>query len=669
MDIILAKSAGFCFGVSNAIKILDCAIEKNSGKIYTLGEIIHNSQVVDYYKKKGVLIASDVKDIEKDSSVVIRAHGVSPSVLDSLKEKELNIFDATCPFVKKIQELVSSKYKEGYKIIIFGNKNHPEVIGINGYCDNTACIIENKDQIFDLDINTDKVCVVSQTTQKREVLQEVFEFIDKKFKNAIKFDTICNATTKRQEEAKDISKIVDLMIVLGGVNSSNTQKLYEVAKQYCSNTLKVYDANQIKIEDLEKIKKIGITAGASTPDWVIKEVLLKMEELEKEELDFKSLFEESLVTLHTGDVVEGVVIGVNEKEVYVDLGYKSDGIIPKDYYSIDPEFKISENVKIGDKVKVFVINVNDRDGNVLLSKVRVEQDKFKKDLVDYFNNKTVFDVKIVEVVRGGVVALYNGVRIFIPASKLGSGYVKDLESYLNKTVSVRIIEVDKRRGKIIASARDVIKEAREKELNEFWSGIQIGKRICGTVKNFTNYGAFVDVGAIDGFIHISELSWDKVKKVSDVLGIGQKVEAEVLDFNKDEKKLSLSIKKCTENPKDVFIRNHKIGDIVDCKIIKFLNFGAFAEIEKGIEGLIHISEISDYKLNSPKEVLKLSQQVKAKIVNISEDKKIALSIKAVEPINPAKKVEEEKLKEQEDKEEKEHIEEFENTIGDMLKNN
>lgn len=663
MEIILAKSAGFCFGVSNAIKILDCAIEKNSGKIYTLGEIIHNDRVVDYYKEKGVLVAYDVDEIEDGSSVVIRAHGVPPSVLESLKKKKVFLYDATCPHVKKIHELVSSRYKDGYKIIVFGDRNHPEVIGINGYCDNTACIIENREQTLGLNINCDKVCVVSQTTEKREHLKEIFDILDKKFKNVVKFDTICNATTKRQLEAVDIAKKVDMMIVLGGVNSSNTQKLFEVAKKYCKDTLKVENVNQIKFK---KIKKIGITAGASTPDWVIKEVLLKMEELEKEEMDFESLFEQSLVTLHTGDVVEGTVIDVNEKEVYVDLGYKSDGIIPKSYYSLDPEFKLKENVKVGDKVEVFVINVNDRDGNVLLSKIRVEQDKFKQKLSEYFNNKTVFDVKITEVVNGGVIALYNGIKVFIPASKLANSYVKNLEKYLRKTVSVRIIQLDKRKGKIVASVKDVIQEARNKELEEFWSGIEVGKRIEGVVKNITNYGAFVDVGAIDGFIHVSELGWKRVNKVSDVVNVGQKVIAEVLEFNKEEGKLSLSIKKCTEDPKDVFMKNHKIGDIVDCKIVKILHFGAFAEITENVEGLIHVSEISDYKLFSPKEVLKLSQVVKAKIISIGEDGKIALSIKAVEPINPVKKVEEAELKKKEDKEEKEHVEEFENTIGDII---
>ena len=284
MDIVLAKSAGFCFGVSNAIKMLDCAIQENSGTIYTVGEIIHNKQVIDYYSKKGVLIACSVDDIEPNSSVIIRAHGVSPEVMSNLQKKGLNILDATCPYVKKIQRLVSDKYKEGYKIIIFGNKSHPEVIGINGYCDNTASIIANEQEANNLEINADKICVVSQTTQKKECLEKVFNIFDKKFKNVEKFDTICSATSKRQEEAKSIAKDVDLMFVVGGVTSSNTQKLYEVASEYCKNTLKIEVASEINMQDLKKSKKIGITAGASTPDWVIKEVLTKMAELENKNL-------------------------------------------------------------------------------------------------------------------------------------------------------------------------------------------------------------------------------------------------------------------------------------------------------------------------------------------------------------------------------------------------
>ena len=668
MDIILAKSAGFCFGVSNAIKILDCAIQENNVKIYTLGEIIHNKQVVDYYNKKGVLVANTVDEIEENSGVVIRAHGVSKEVIEKLKEKNITIFDATCPYVKKIHKLVSDKYEEGYKIIIFGNKNHPEVIGINGHCGNSATIIANKEEVNDLKLNADKICVVSQTTQKKDCLEEVFRILDKKFKNVVKFDTICSATSKRQEEAKDIAKNVDLMLVVGGVDSSNTQKLYEVAKNYCNNTIKIEVASQIKLQDIKKIKKIGITAGASTPEWVIKEVLSKMAELKNnEELDFKTLFEQSLVTLNTGDVVEGTIIGFNQKEAYVDLGYKSDGIIPKAQYSLDPDFKFEGNIKVGDKIKVFVVNVNDREGNVLLSKVKVDQRNVREKLEEYFNNRTIFAVKVVEVVKGGVIALFNGIKVFIPGSQLSERYVENLETFLKKTLNVRIMELDEKKGRIVASAKQVLQEMKEKNLEDFWKNIKIGKRIKGVVKNITDYGVFVDIGAIDGLVHISELSWNKIKKPTDVVKEGQEIEVEVLDFDKEKNKVSLTHKKCLENPWDKFLEKYKEGDIIECKIVRFASFGAFAEIEKGIDGLIHISEISDYRLNNPKEVLKLNQVVKAKIVKIGEDKKVSLSIKAVEPINPKEKEEEAKLKEKEEKEAREHKEELKNTIADNIK--
>ena len=669
MDIILAKSAGFCFGVSNAIKILDCAICENNVKIYTLGEIIHNRQVVDYYNKKGVLVANSVDDIEDNSGVVIRAHGVSKGVLEKLREKNVTIFDATCPYVKKIHKLVSDKHKEEYKIIIFGNKNHPEVIGINGHCENSASIIASKEEANELEINADKICVVSQTTQKRDSLEEVFRILDKKFKNVVKFDTICSATSKRQEEAKNIAKNVDLMVVVGGVDSSNTRKLYEVAKKYCNNTIEIEVASDIKMQDIKKSKKIGITAGASTPEWVIKEVLSKMAEIKNnEELDFKTLFEQSLVTLHTGDVVEGTIIGFNQKEAYVDLGYKSDGVIPKAQYSLDPEFKFEGNIKVGDKIQVFVVNVNDREGTVLLSKVKVDQKNIREQLNEYFNNKTVFSVKVVEAVKGGVIALFNGIKVFIPGSQLNDRYVENLEAYLKKTLNVRIMELDEKKGRIVASAKQVLQEIKEKNLEDFWKDIKVGKKIKGVVKNITDYGAFVDIGAIDGLVHISELSWNKIKKPTDVVKEGQEIEVEVLDFDKDKNKVSLSHKKCLENPWDKFLERHKEGDIIECKIVRFASFGAFAEIEKGIDGLIHISEISDYRLNNPKEALKLNQVVKAKILKIEDDKSISLSINDVEPINPKEKEEEAKLKEQEEKEAKEHKEELKNTIADNVKN-
>lgn len=667
MEVILASTAGFCFGVNNAVKTLDRAIEENKGLVYTLGDIIHNKQVVDYYRERGVVVAHNVEEIKEGSCVVIRAHGVSPKVMDELVKKNVRVYDATCPYVKKIQRLVQEKYNEGNDIIILGNEKHPEVVGINGYCDDMAHIVEDEKEVSKLDISSNSVCVVSQTTQNRDVLKKVFEISDKLFKNVLKFDTICSATSKRQEEAKEIAKKVDVMIVVGGSNSSNTNKLFEVARKFCKNTVKVEVASCLNIKNIKNIKKIGITAGASTPEWVIKEVLDKMEENMEKELEFGELFEQSLVELHTGDIVEGTVIGFNEKEAYVDLGYKSDGVITREQYSTDPNFTFKDNLKVGDKVRAFVINVNDREGNVLLSKTRVDRDEFSKELDEYLENKKVISVTVSEVVKGGVVALYKGVRIFIPGSRLSDKYVKDLSQYVNKTINVRIIEINHKNRRVIASARELLEETKKENLEKFWESIQVGTRLKGVVKNIESYGVFVNVGELDGLIHISELDWSKAK-IKDIVKEGEEIEVEVIDFDKEKNRLLLSRKKCIANPWSEFMKMHLEGDIVECKIVRFTSFGAFAEVAKGVDGLIHISEISDYRLDSPKEVLKLGQEVRAKILKMTEEGKLSLSIKAVEPINPKEKEEEARLKKEENREESEHVEGFTNTIADMINN-
>lgn len=666
MEIILAKTAGFCFGVNNAIKTLDRAIEEKEGLVYTLGDIIHNKQVVDYYKKRGVKVAHSVEEIREGSCVVIRAHGVSLQVIEELKLKNVLVYDATCPYVKKIQRLVQEKYREGKEIVILGSKEHPEVIGINGYCSNRAHIVEDASEVDKVEVGSCDVCVVSQTTQSRDELKKVFEISDKVFKNALKFDTICNATSKRQEEAKEIAREVDLMIIVGGANSSNTNKLFEVASKYCKNTVKIEDVSCLDIRNIKNIKKIGITAGASTPEWVIKEVLDKMEENKEKELGFEELFEQSLVELHTGDVVEGTVIGFNDKEAYIDLGYKSDGVIAREQYSTDPNFTFKDNLKVGDKVRAFVINVNDREGNVMLSKIRVDRDEFSKELDEYLESKKVISVTVSEVVKGGVVAVYKGVRIFIPGSRLSDKYVQDLSKYLNKNIDVRIVEINHKKNRVIASARELIEETRKEKLDKFWEGIQVGVRLKGVVKNIESYGVFVNVGEIDGLIHISELDWSKAR-IKDVVKEGEEIEVEVIDFDKEKGRLLLSRKRCVPNPWIEFTKMHLEGDIVECKIVRFTSFGAFAEVAHGVDGLIHISEISDYRLDSPKEVLKLGQVVKAKIIRMTDEEKLSLSIKAVEPINPREKEEEARLKKEENKEENEYVEGFTNTIADMIK--
>jgi small subunit ribosomal protein S1 len=425
---------------------------------------------------------------------------------------------------------------------------------------------------------------------------------------------------------------------------------------------------ELPLDDIKKYKKVGITAGASTPDWIIKEVLNKMSELntQENEMSFKEAFESSLVTLKTGEIVKGKIIGFNNSEVYIDLGFKSDGIIPMEEFTDDPEFNAAESLKVGDEVEVFVIRVNDVEGTVLLSKKKIDAIKLWDKIEEALEKKTPLKAKVVEVVKGGVVANSNGVRIFVPASQISDRFVKDLNEFLKQVINVRIIEFDKHKRKIVGSQRVILEEEKARMAIDFWSNIEVGKNYTGTVKSFMDFGAFVDIGGVDGLVHISELSWSKVKHPSDVLKIGDKVEVTVLEFDKDKKRVSLGYRKAEDNPWYKAEDKYKVGDVVKGKVARMAPFGAFIELEKGIDGLVHISQISNVRLVKPNDVLEVGQEVEAKITEVNiEAKKISLSIKEVNPINPVKAGEETTGEKGEENLPTEHKEDMSVTIGDI----
>lgn len=680
MEIVVAKTAGFCFGVNKAVQLVNNLLERADRQIYTLGAIIHNEQLVDRLKLKGVRVIHDVNEAGKPegnsekSCIVIRAHGVTPDVYESIRQKGFTIADATCPYVKKIHTLVKEKFDEGYQIIIVGNREHPEVKGISGWCENTAYIVDSVEEAGELPESDRKTFVVAQTTMIGEKWNAITDLLKIKFKNMEKFDTICNATISRQEEAAKIAQTVDCMIVVGSRNSSNTQKLYEICKNYCSNTYKIEMVGELPPLNIKKIKRLGITAGASTPDWIIKEVIEKMEELKSQEneMSFKEAFEDSLVTLRTGEIVKGKIIGFNNAEVYVDLGFKSDGTIPVEQFSSDPEFKPEECINIGDEVEAFVVRVNDGEGNVLLSKKKVDSIRSWSAMENAFENKLPVKVKVIEDTKGGLIAVYNGNKMFIPASQVGEKYVKDLKEFLNKTIEVRIIELNKNKKKLVASQRVLLTEKKRKMENELWNNITEGAKYEGIVKSLTDFGAFVDIGGVDGLIHISELSWTKIKHPSEVLKVGDKVEVTVLEFDKEKKRISLGYRKEEDNPWTGVEEKYKVGDIVKGKVVRLVPFGAFVELKKGLDGLVHISQISDFRLGKPGDVLKIGQEVEAKVLEVNiESKKISLSIKEVKPINPAVESNAEAetaAGEKGDKIPNEHKESMSVTIGEMIGN-
>lgn len=679
MKIILANTAGFCFGVNNAVSIANELTKDKNTNVYMLGSIIHNEQVVDDLKKKGIKEISQISEAEGEGKIIIRAHGVSPDIYEEAASRGLKVIDATCPYVSKIHRLVSEKHKNGYTIVIAGDRNHPEVQGIDGWCGNEALIADNPEEVELFTDIKEPVCLVAQTTITKEKFDNIYDKLKEKCKSVEKFDTICNATGNRQDEAEQIARISDMMLVVGSKRSSNTQKLVEICRKHCKETYLIETYGDLPPINIKNIKTLGITAGASTPERIIEEVIEKMDELNKQEneMSFEEAFENSIVTLRSGDVVKGKIIGYNNAEIFVDLGYKSDGIIPIEEYSDDPDFKPEENVKTGEEIEVFVVRVNDGEGNVMLSKKRVDSLKSIDMIEDAFENQTELTGKVVETTNGGVIASVNGVRVFIPASQMSERYVKDLGEYLRQTVTFKIIEFNKQKRKIIGSRRVVLQQERELAENEFWGAIEVGKKYKGTVKNLMDFGAFVDVGGVDGLVHVSELSWTKVKHPSEVLKVDDIVEVTVLDFDREKKRVSLSMKKEEENPWFKADERYHVGDIVKGKVVRLVPFGAFIELEKGLDGLVHISQISSKRIAKPGDVLKIGQEVEAKVIEVNiEAKKINLSIKEVKPIDPEiqppandKKDSEEASGTEEAAQEaipNEHTEELTNTIAEAL---
>jgi len=630
VKIILDKHAGFCFGVKNAVDQTLKAIKENQDKkIYTYGSLIHNRHVTEDLKRKGVEEIENLKDIKDDNSlIIIRSHGVPRSIINEINSKGIKYVDCTCPFVSRIHRIVEDKYCKGYKIVIVGDKKHPEVIGINGWCNNEAIIIDDEKMVDKLPYY-DKICLVAQTTFSKNLWQRIKERVKEKFNNAEIFDTICNATENRQKSVIELAKKVDVMLVIGGFNSSNTIKLYELARQYCPNTYHIENAEDLAKETIMKAETIGVSAGASTPDWIIKEVINKMEDLNT--LNIMEEYEKSFKTLHPGETVKGTVISYNDEEVFVNIGYKADGIIKKEDLTWDIEQKVSDIVNIGDEIEVKVVSINDGEGNVVLSKKLVDAEKNWYKLEYAYNEKTPVPGVVKEIVKGGAIVEVYGIRAFMPASLFDIKYINDLESYKNDKINVKVIEFDKDKRKVVVSRKDYLLDEKEKKINEFWKNAEVGQKVIGEVKRITDFGAFVDIGGVDGLIHISELSYSRIDHPSEVVKPGDKVEVVILALDKDNNKISLGLKQTMPEPWSTIENKYHIGDIIEAKVVRFANFGAFVEVESGIDGLVHISQISDKRIAKPSDVLQIGETIKAKIIDINiPEKKMSLSIKEVD---------------------------------------
>ena len=637
MSVRVAKSAGFCFGVNRAVELVEKAAEDGKN-VVTLGPIIHNRHVVARFRDLGVSVIDRPEDAPDGATVVIRSHGVSRAVYEQLESRGVEIIDATCPFVKRIHGIVSRAEQEGSLPVIIGTRTHPEVIGIAGWCGDcrvfeTAQELEN--WVISGEIPTDSsICMVSQTTSTENLWKSCVEIAKKQFTHLKIFDTICKATECRQNEAAQLGAVCQAMVVVGDTESSNTGRLAMICREHCQRVVLVDNATELDPEFFRGVRDVGITAGASTPAWIIKEVNKTMSEIVNveavQEENFAELLEQSIKTLNTGDKVKGIVTGIGNTEVQVDLGTKHAGYIPYDEVSADPSVKPEDILNVGDEIDVFVVRVNDQEGTVQLSKKKLDGMKVWDDMAVWAEEKATVEGVITEENKGGLVATVKGIRVFIPASQSGIAKGGDMTGQVGKSVQLKITEVNRARRRVIGSIRAVNSEARKANQEKLWAEIENGKKYHGVVKSMTSYGVFVDIGGVDGMVHVSELSWNRIKTPADVLKVGDEIDVYVISFDAEKRKISLGCKTAENNPWAQFTANYNVGDVVDVKVVKLMTFGAFAEIIPGVDGLIHISQIADKRIAKPEDVLAEGQEVQVKITDVDmENKRISLSIRAL----------------------------------------
>lgn len=635
MEILLAKSAGFCFGVQRAVDTAyKHADEKN---VYTYGQIIHNEEVVGDLAKHGVkIIEDDELDQIKDSKVIIRSHGAEKRVYDILEKNGNEIIDATCPFVKKIHNIVMDECGKGHTVIIVGDGKHPEVKGIMGWCMSEPVVIgteEEAEKFVQSCLNgeykpSENISIVSQTTFNYRKFHNVVDIIRNKLYNVTAYKTICNATSVRQREAQEIASKVDAMIVIGGRNSSNTQKLYEISKKECENTYYIQTLVDLDLTTFESVSRVGITAGASTPNKLIKEVHGRMDEM-----NFAELLEndESRGSIKTGEIVEGRVIDVKPDEIIVDISYKSDGVIPRNEYTNTPNADLTELVHVGDAITAKVVKTNDGEGSVLLSYKRVAAEKANEKLEAALESGEILTGKVVQVVSGGLNVMYDETRVFIPASLVSDTYEKNLDKYLDQDVEFILTEYQPKKRRIIGNRKQIIVARKAEAAKELFDRIEVGMTVEGVVKNVTSFGAFIDLGGADGLLHISEMSWGRVEDPKSVLKVGDKVKAFIKNI--DGEKIALSLKFDDTNPWLNADEKYAPGTVVTGKVARMADFGAFIELEPGVDALLHVSQISYDHVNKPEDVYKVGDVVEAEVVECNAaDKKISLSVKSLLPV-------------------------------------
>ncbi len=631
MQVIRAKTAGFCFGVDRAVTLTHTLLDEGR-KVATLGPLIHNPQAVAAMEQKGAVVANTLDEVPDGYEVVVRSHGVPQSIYDEITARGMVCHDATCPFVAKIHKIAKQAEQEGAILLVAGDAKHPEVEGIVGHTKGEVFVFENLDALkaWKGSENASKsIILVAQTTFQVTKWIECTEFVKKAYTNAKIFDTICSATWARQREAEDLSRTCDFMVIIGGHHSSNTQKLLQVAAKH-TRAVSVETASEIQREWLANVKTAGVTAGASTPSSIIEEVLNSMTEI-NDNMSFEEMLNASEEKrIHSGSIVKGIITSISSNEIQVDVGVKQTGFVKFSELTDDSSAKIEDLVKVGDEIDLIVEKVMDQDGVIQLSRRKLASRKGLEEISKASENGEIVEGDVTEFNKGGVVVTVKGVKVFIPRSQATMRRDEDYTQLVGKHVQLVVTECSGR--KIVGSINKVTAEANKAKRDEFWTEVEIGKKYEGTVKSLTSYGAFVDIGGVDGLCHISELSWNRIKHPSEVVSVGDAIEVYVKDIDADNHKVSLGFKKTEDNPWELLRSNYPMGSTFEAPVVSLTKFGAFVRILPGVDGLVHISEISNDRVEKVSDVLSVGTMVSVKLLDVDFDKKrISLSMKALLP--------------------------------------
>lgn len=621
MKVIRAAKAGFCFGVKRALDMAERTVEASPA--VSLGPLIHNQQVVERMAERGIQVVNALEETKPDQAMIIRSHGVAPYVYQEAEKKGIQVVDATCPFVQKAQRLAAEAAQVG-QVVVVGDKHHPEVQGILGWAGDQAIPIQTVEEAKEL-MFYPRLAVLAQTTQPAENFERIVEELKVHTVQLTVHNTICNATADRQKVARELAEKVDVMVVVGGRNSANTRKLAGICAERTTTHL-IETADELETIWFQGATVAGLTAGASTPDWIIEEVYEKMSEMNEKEMDMAG-WEESFQAIHRGARVSGKIVKITNDEVFVDIGWKSEGVIPVNELTIARQTRPEDVVAIGDEISAVVIRVENEEGHTVLSKRKADEAGAVERLEKCAETKEEIQAKVVEVVKGGLV-VDIGMRGFVPASQVQLGFVEDLNQFLGQTLRLRVIEFDPSKRKVVLSQKAILAEEQDVKRNHLMETLAEGDVVRGVVRRLTNFGAFVDIGGIDGLLHISDMAYTRIKHPSDMLNIGDEVEVQVLKIEKQTGKVSLGLKQLKVSPWMQAAEKYPVGALVNGKVVRLAPFGAFVQLEDGIDALVHISQLADHRVNKVEDVVKVGDMVSAKVIECKpEEKRISLSIR------------------------------------------